>query len=506
MNRLSFYLGIVCMCLVGCATTNKADTHGKEHLIELKDGVEFSTRMIGFNSSNAFQFDNTATVAFQALMDSIKPAILRFPGGTIGNFYHARSAGYGFRSVDTKWIKGNVGDHIRSLSERQAVREINYLDDFIRLCKISGSRTIYVFNIISGSTEELDFVLGQLSQNEIDVAGIELGNELYLKGYSDSIPNVQDYIRRCKPFADHIREKYPRIPIAAVAVPYSLFDKDILNEWNVGLQRANFYDAISIHVYPTLDEVNSYAAANAYMSYATEKLGQFATTNFPQRLKTLSTQFDNRKIWITEWNVLSAGTNVGNTMAQCYYILESLMSSCRSSKELEFSCYHNLYATDHAFSLLQTKPNKPDEITRNASYYPFLLMASMQEDSLIIFQDFVMPGADGVRITPVRSIKGDKIYLIISNKVEQERDLHLAMHIDSRRLSLAHPVRKSTISAGALYSSPGKSFFENNASLYEDHSKISELIRQFKYVENDTSGMHIAPFSISIVEFDLQKP
>ena len=222
------YLFLLSAIVLGCATSHPVETNSVRDYSSLENGVLFSKRMVGFNVSNAFQYRNTNTPQFKELMSSVEPGILRFPGGTIGNFYHPDSGAYGFRTKETLWVDGQIGEHIRSLSGRYEGSEQNHLSRFIQLCLDLDCKAIYVVNILTGTPREFDVVMNQLKNAGVEVAGVELGNEMYLKGYNDSIGNVRNYIERCKPFVKHIRQHFPAIPIAAVGVPYSLFERNTL--------------------------------------------------------------------------------------------------------------------------------------------------------------------------------------------------------------------------------------------------------------------------------------
>ena len=52
--------------------------------------TQINSNLFGFCTSNSFTYVNTNDTSFLSKVDSLSPKVLRFPGGTIGNFYHPK--------------------------------------------------------------------------------------------------------------------------------------------------------------------------------------------------------------------------------------------------------------------------------------------------------------------------------------------------------------------------------------------------------------------------------
>ena len=52
--------------------------------------AQINPNLFGFCTSNSFTYVNTYETSFLSKVESISPKVLRFPGGTIGNFYHPK--------------------------------------------------------------------------------------------------------------------------------------------------------------------------------------------------------------------------------------------------------------------------------------------------------------------------------------------------------------------------------------------------------------------------------
>ena len=57
---------------------------------------EVKKNIFGFATSNTFTYCSITDTVFSNKVRAINPQVLRFPGGTIGNFYHFGKLGYGF--------------------------------------------------------------------------------------------------------------------------------------------------------------------------------------------------------------------------------------------------------------------------------------------------------------------------------------------------------------------------------------------------------------------------
>ena len=92
---------------------------------------------------------------FVELTEALAPKTLRFPGGTVGNFYHWEQSGF-FESemastLNSKLNKRNKDNYVK-LQERRDGKIA--FDDFIELCNTLHITPIVVVNLWTGSPEE----------------------------------------------------------------------------------------------------------------------------------------------------------------------------------------------------------------------------------------------------------------------------------------------------------------------------------------------------------------
>ena len=78
--------------------------------------AQINPNLFGFCTSNSFTYVNIYDTSFHAKVDFLSPKVLRFPGGTIGNFYHPKGEAYGFRVTDVeKYYKGRFSSRVHTL-------------------------------------------------------------------------------------------------------------------------------------------------------------------------------------------------------------------------------------------------------------------------------------------------------------------------------------------------------------------------------------------------------
>ena len=96
---------LVCATQNSCKQTSKQICSIPESLNSIKVG-NASHKKLGFNTSNTFHIPlNEKDIE---LISSLHAEVLRFPGGTIGNFYHPKGSGYGLIPSEFKQLEGKA--------------------------------------------------------------------------------------------------------------------------------------------------------------------------------------------------------------------------------------------------------------------------------------------------------------------------------------------------------------------------------------------------------------
>ena len=211
--------------------------------------------LFGFCTSNSFTYVDTYDTSFIAKVEQINPEVLRFPGGTIGNFYHTNKEAYGFNVSDVDyWYSGNFTTRVSSLKQAALKRghTNDYIEDFIELAKNLNAKVVVNANILTAEKSEIISILNRFEQENIEVLGVELGSELSNRAYKKNIKSVYNYIQLAKKYSENIKSSFPDMKVAVVSAPLKERMPNRLKNWNSILAKENFYDAIVHHSYHTV--------------------------------------------------------------------------------------------------------------------------------------------------------------------------------------------------------------------------------------------------------------
>ncbi|MCG9134583.1 hypothetical protein J5I95_23210, partial [Candidatus Poribacteria bacterium] len=111
--------------------------------------------LYGFNTNMMSGDYGYLDPEFVELTKVLAPKTLRFPGGTVGNFYHWEHGGF-FEdemtsTLNPKLNQRNKGNYVKLQKRRQG--KILF-DDFMQLCDMLDITPVVVVNLWTGSPEE----------------------------------------------------------------------------------------------------------------------------------------------------------------------------------------------------------------------------------------------------------------------------------------------------------------------------------------------------------------
>ena len=258
---------------------------------------------------------------FVALTKALAPKTLRFPGGTVGNFYHWEHEGFFESEMDStlnpKLNKRNKDNYVKLQRRRNG--KIAF-DDFMQLCNTLQITPVVVVNLWTGSPEESAGWVRYAKDKGHQVTHWELGNEYYLPHYLNKYRTVESYISEAKKHAAAMKTVNPDIKVSVCATPLGFHKEGWLvkrqqRKWDEGLAAdSNFYDAYTVHAYAykavqkkEIDEMRCYLMGWIHF-------GATAALDYYQKL------FPNKEMWITEWNIANPANRVANTQLHAMYV------------------------------------------------------------------------------------------------------------------------------------------------------------------------------------------
>ena len=363
--------------------------NSQENIVE-----QINPNLFGFNTSNTFTYCDVNDTSFTNKVQKIKPNVLRFPGGTISNFYHYDEKAYGFNlSEISDWNVPKFTKRYNGLIKEQKKRNHNhnYIEDFILLAKKNNSKVVLVANIISSEDDDIINMIKRFKSENIEILGVELGSELSNRAYKKYINSVDDYIHLAQKYSNIIKKEYPEIKVGVVAAPIKYNMPSRLLNWNQKLSEETFYDAIIHHSYLKVidgdddyglmtreDEVSS--TKKAQFDLYKKRIKTYFTTGFVKEIIEYNEIFE-KEIWITEWNLQMSKTT-GNTLLQSLFVSQYLLEllSNPDLQNISIATYHNLAGRDISGSVFK---GIKGGFEIHSTYYPLTFLSKIFENDIV---------------------------------------------------------------------------------------------------------------------------
>lgn len=294
--------------------------------VKTQDSIPLRKELYGFNTNMMSGDYGYLDEDFIALTKALKPKTLRFPGGTVGNFYHWNISG--FRkdemnsTLSTQLNKRNRGNYEKLQKRREG--RISF-DDYMKLCQELDITPIVVVNLWTGNPEESAAWVRYTKEKGYAVKYWELGNEYYLPHYAKKFRTADIYMNIAKKHALAMKAVDPDIKISICATPVAFHKegfliKSVQRKWDEKLSTyaaptsSDWFDAYSVHVYAykavknvEIDMIRRYLFG--WIHYECEE-----AMNYYQDL------FPDKEMWITEWNIANPANRVANTQLHAMYV------------------------------------------------------------------------------------------------------------------------------------------------------------------------------------------
>ena len=314
-------LGVVVILLsIGCQDQKLLpDTLRLE--IDTRNARPLRQALYGFNTNMISGDYGYLDPNFVELTKALAPKTLRFPGGTVGNFYHWEPGGF-FENemastLNPKLNQRNKGNYVK-LQKRRNGKIL--FDDFMQLCNTLNITPVVVVNLWTGTPKESAAWVSYAKDKGYQVKHWELGNEYYLPRYLNKYPTVEAYIVEAKKHAAAMKAVNPDIKVSVCATPIAFHKEGWLvkkqqRKWDEGLAAdTSFYDAYTVHVYAykavrkkEIEEMRSYLLG--WIHFAV-----------PEALEYYEKLFPDKEMWITEWNIANPANRVANTQLHAMYV------------------------------------------------------------------------------------------------------------------------------------------------------------------------------------------
>jgi hypothetical protein len=226
----------------------------------------------GFNQ-NWSVLPSLKTPGLVEAIKSLKPAMLRYPGGTVTHSWD--------------WQAGSIKTRKTATSHR--------LENVAELKTKSGSELIIVLDVVNRTLADQLQMLNELQSLGVNISHIELGNELYAQedSYIEKFATGADYARLFTEWASTLKKNFPNAKLGAVLLGRPVGERNRRSvTWNEQVVPgcSNVADAFIYHVYINENET----AASTIERF--KRVAEKAKTG-------------SKDLWITEYgNKHPAGT------------------------------------------------------------------------------------------------------------------------------------------------------------------------------------------------------
>ena len=427
--------------------------------IDTRDTQPLRQGLYGFNTNMITGDYGYLDPDFVELTRGLAPKTLRFPGGTVGNFYHWEVGGF-FENemastLNLKLNQRNRGNYVK-LQRRRNGKIL--FDDFMQLCDTLKITPVVVVNLWTGSPEESAAWVRYTEDKGYGVKHWELGNEYYLPHYLNKYPTAGAYIKGAKKHAAAMKAVNPDIRVSVCATPIGFHKEGWLvktqqRKWDEDLAAdISFFDAYTVHVYAykairkkEIEEMRGYLMG--WIHFAV-----------PEALEYYEKLFPGKEMWITEWNIANPANRVANTQLHAMYVGDFFLKMLAMPNVTQAN-FHVIAGTGKGFPVFSpiTPVNpktfwkyggEPDsdfgKTIRRAVYPAFQLIgeafseADMQFTVSIQNQLFLSGAIEydgkqmaGIQAQAIGSKGEKKLVVLVSNRTGERHTLQL--FIDGKR-------------------------------------------------------------------------
>lgn len=340
----------------------------------------------------------------QAFCDSVASLhlkLIRYPGGTVANFWDWQNGGF-----ENKPVLGRPNPHPKLRHTADGLNELKLLVDKAH-CDV-----VFVLNMTSRTVDDQIEMLQKAQSIGIPVKWVELGNEFNIK---ESIGRLvyhtpNDYAITCKKWITEIKMNFPGARVAVIGgnLNYKFANVDV-SDWNKDvLYNVPNADAIVAHIYPL---------PKAFMDgndINFEKLYNDCIEKYNNRGYNLID--NNTKIWITEYNIhwdkMADLTNV-TSWGQALSIMLLTSTLTNRSNNVQMLLNHNI--TSPQFGAIDGRHNNFNKLPNGIAMEQWLRAGDNMDalDQLVI--------TDGQKIVKDYDLFGWKFL----NKTNNKSDLVL---------------------------------------------------------------------------------
>lgn len=295
-----------------------------------------------------------------AAFKSLSPGNVRYPAGTLANYWDWRRGG-----IDTS-LPDLPHGWKNTRAKTYGLRELKIA------CEATGATPVWVLNMLHSDLKEQLAMLREARDLDLPVTCVELGNEYYLQSpaYVARFPTAQDYAAEASRWSVAIKAEFPQAETAAVGAAVRRGDDARRTTWNAKvIPLLKGVDAVTFHIYQGSGLGNPdmlMEAAGLVKEDGPPKKGMWGTRNAQQvqwdvfqtdkglrnmlsmptarvaEMKELELLPPGTKAWITEYNLFDRTGPIRGTWAHGLVAAE-LALKLAGDERVALTCFHDTY-------------------------------------------------------------------------------------------------------------------------------------------------------------------
>ena len=387
----------------------------------------------GYNTNmlaGGYRYDDADLVK---LTQPLSAQWFRFPGGTVANFYDWELQRFDPEALGASKSKGLNARTERQAEELEATGGKVSFDDFMQFRSRLEARGVAVVNVFTGSPEKSAAWVRYAKEKGYQIAGWELGNEMYLPNYRNRLKSVQEYIESAKRHAQAMRAVDKSIKLAVPVHAGALSDdlSKYSEKWNAALAKERFYDAVVLHPYIRVEDVFSKKASSDDLATAAPRLYGVSQRMLTTGLQDFEKQFGDRGIWFTEWNIMDHGDLlIAGTRLHALFCGDFFTLFAAPENRVNLASFHILAGKWNGYPLLSKGGNEGSASVRHAAYGSMLLVGqALQGASRSLKVDVrnapSLGGADVPGVVAAAFEHGSQTAVLVSNRTSNPVELEM---------------------------------------------------------------------------------
>lgn len=252
--------------------------------VDLNQKHNFENDLLSSNTHFVFAKVPWSNSALQSAINTYFPmSNLRFPGGTVGNFYNYQT--------DNFFVTPYTSPNLITYNNQGHTLDFNGYKNFV---SSSNATSTYMLNVMQATvlTAQNEYI--NRYNSGLPMKWIELGNEMYLteNQTGPNVTNVSNYISHTQQISSQIKAVNPNAKVAVC------IEKDdfTVGEWNQVLsQNQTYFDAATLHNYIATD-MYFYSNYTSYGILSSYKRSLKRFTDYNQ-------MFPTKPLLLTEWGI-----------------------------------------------------------------------------------------------------------------------------------------------------------------------------------------------------------